>query len=153
MGYDVEVKDLPQRHVATIRLTATPDKMGETFGEVVPEVYRYLEKEGVAPSGPSFGIFHTYTDTEVGMEAGFPVDTPVKGEGRIMGGTLDAATFAVTWHEGPYSSIGEAHRALEAWIKENGREQAGPPWEVYWEGPGSGKSPSEFRTEVGYPIR
>jgi effector-binding domain-containing protein len=152
MGYDVEVKDLPARHVAMIRVTTTPDKMGQTFGEVIPELWAYLEKEGVQPSGPSFGVFHSYGE-EVGMEAGFPVETPVKGEGRVMGGRLDAATCAVTWHEGSYATIGEAHRALEGWIKDNGREQAGPPWEVYWEGPGSGKSPSEFRTEVGYPIR
>ena len=153
MGYEIEVKDLPSRQVAMIRVTTTPDKMGQTFGEVIPEVYAYLQKEGVEPSGPSFGIFHTYTDEEVGMEAGFPVDRPVAGEGRVMGGRLDASTCAVTWHQGSYASIGEAHRAVEAWIGANGREQAGPPWEVYWEGPGQAKDPSEYRTEVGYPIR
>lgn len=152
MGYDVEVKDLPSRHVATIRVTTTPDKMGETFGELLPEVLAYLEKEGVKPSGPSFGIFHTYGE-EVGMEAGYPVSTPVRGEGRVLGQELEAATIAVTWHHGSYKAIGEAHRAIEAWIGDNGRQQAGPPWEVYWDGPDTGKSPSEFRTEVGYPIR
>ncbi|MFN2590079.1 MAG: GyrI-like domain-containing protein [Actinomycetota bacterium] len=152
MGYDVEVKDLPTRHVATIRVTTKPNRLGTTFGGVLPEVFAYLQERGIEPVGPSFGIFHEYGD-EVDMEAGFPVLEQVPPSDRVTGRTLDAARFAVTWHDGSYASIGEAHRAIEEWIGANGRQITGPPWEVYWTGPADGVEPSEYRTEVGYPIR
>ena len=152
MPYDVEVKELSARHVATVRLTISPDRMAATFAEVLPEVMAHLQKQQAQASGPSFGIFYSYGE-EVDLEAGFPVSLPVRSEGRVTGRTLDPGMFAVTWHEGSYRAIGEAHRAIEQWMKDNGRETAGPPWEVYWEGPEPGRSPSEFRTEVGYPIR
>jgi len=152
MTYEIEVKDLPARSVASVRVSTAPNRMGATFMEVLPEVLAYLRKEGIEPVGPSFGIFHSFGD-QVDMEAGFPVSDSVSGEGRVVGRTLDSATFAVTWHHGSYRSIGEAHRAIEGWIGDNGRRVAGPPWEVYWTGPDSGKDTSEYVTEVGYPIR
>lgn len=151
--YDIEVKELSARHVATVRLTISPDRMAATFAEVLPEVIEHLQTQQVQASGPSFGIFYRYDDDEADLEAGFPTSLPVTSDGRVIGRSLDPGTFAVTWHEGSYRTIGDAHRAIEAWMKENGREAAGPPWEVYWEGPEPGRSPSEFRTEVGYPIR
>ncbi len=153
MAYEIEVKELPVRRVATIRVQITPDQMGATFMELLPEVHAFLQGRGVEPTGPGFGIFHSYESDSVDMEAGFPTPEPMTGEGRIVGRTLDAATFAVTWHNGSYQTIGEAHRAIEQWTKDKGRDVVGPPWEVYREGPESGKSASEYRTEVGYPIR
>ena len=38
MSYEIELKELPDRYVVTIRLTTTPDKLGEVFMEVLPEV-------------------------------------------------------------------------------------------------------------------
>ena len=153
MAYDIEVKELPARSVATVRVTTTPDKMGQAFGEVLPQVFEYLKSQGIEPSGSGFGIFYAYDADRADMDIGLPVDRDVEGNGRVVGQRLEAATFAVTWHEGSYQKIGEAHRAVEEWIKANDREAAGPPWEVYWTGPAQGGPPAGYRTEVGYPIR
>jgi effector-binding domain-containing protein len=153
VAYEIEVKDLPARLVATVRVTTQPDRMAQAFGEALPAVVRYLKSEGVEPAGPGFGIFHEYDSQRVVMDVGFPISRSVRGDGRVAPQELDAATFAVTWHHGSYRTIGEAHRAIEAWAGEHGREMAGPPWEVYWEGPESGGDVAAYRTEVGYPIR
>ncbi|HJP66482.1 MAG TPA: GyrI-like domain-containing protein [Actinomycetota bacterium] len=151
MTYDIEVKELPARYVASIRVTVAPDQMGPTFEELLPEVLAELQEQNAQASGPSFGIFFEFGE-QVDMEAGFPVMLPVESSGRVGFRTLEEGTFAVTWHHGPYSTIGEAHRAVTQWAEQNGRAILGPPWEVYWDGPASGKPAAEFRTEVGYPI-
>ena len=43
------------------------------------------------------------------------------------------------------SRLGEANRAIHAWCRANGRQTAGPSWEVYghWN-----PDPAQLRTEV-----
>ena len=152
MAYEIEIKDLEQRYVATIRTTTTPDRIGETFRELLPEVMAQLTEAGVQPPNPPFGIYHTYTKDEVDLEVGVPLPQPIPTEGRVVGRELPATKAAVTWHLGPYGAIGQAFRAVEAWLAEQGKEPTGPPWEVYWTGPGEEQDSARWRTEVGYPI-
>ena len=152
MGYEIEIKELPEQPVATIRVETTPGQMGAIFGELFPEVDGYVHGHGIDHVGPPFGIFHYYDEHRVDLEAGMPVSGPVEGEGRVQGRTLPAGRAAVTWHVGPYDTIGDAHRALEAWIADQGHTATGPPWEVYWTDPGEEPDSSKWRTEVGYPI-
>jgi effector-binding domain-containing protein len=153
MAYDVEVKDLEERLVATVRVKTTPDRIGETFREVMPEVSAQLAAAAVQPPNPMFAIYHSYSQDEVDMELGLPLPGPIPTEGRVVGHELPATLAAVTWHHGSYDTIGEAFRAVEAWIEQEGKERAGPPFEVYWTGPEDDPDPAAWRTEVGYPIR
>ena len=153
MAYEIERKELADRYVVTVRVTTTPDQMGATFQEVLPEIDAEILNAGSRPTGPPFALYHVYREHEVDMEAGFPVDEPVATSGRVIGRELEASPAAVTWHHGAYDTIGEAHRAVEAWLREQGKEASGPPWEVYWVGPMDGEELASWKTEVGYPYR
>jgi effector-binding domain-containing protein len=153
MPYEIELKELPDRYVVTARTTTTPDNIGEAFQELLPEVDAEILNAGVRPTGPPFAIYHVYQQDTVDMELGFPVDEPVPTTGRVIGRELEASPAAVTFHHGPYESLGQAYRAVEAWMRENGREASGPPWEVYWTGPMDGEGSANWKTEVGYPIK
>ena len=154
MAYEIELKDLPDRYVVTARTTTTPDKIGETFGELLPQVDAEILNAGVRPTGPAFAIYHVYREDRVDMELGFPVDEPIPTTDPVVGRELPATTAAVTFHHGPYTALGDAYKAVEAWMQENGREASGPAWEVYWVGPMDvGTESSKWNTEVGYPIK
>jgi hypothetical protein len=43
--------------------------------------------------------------------------------------------------------------ALERWMEANGHTPAGSPWESYLTDPAEHADPSEWRTEVFWPIR
>ena len=152
MAYEIEVKDLEQRYVATIRVKTTPDKIGQTFDEVSPELHAQLAEAGVQPPNPMFAMYHAYGEDEVDMEVGFPLPKPIPTTGRVVGRELPATRAAVTWHHGSYDTIGQAFRAVDAWIEKEGLERTGPPWEVYWTSPSEDPDPANWRTEVGYPI-
>jgi effector-binding domain-containing protein len=151
VDYEIEERDEEAQPVVTIRQETTPEGMGAAFRELLPTVHEYLERRGVQPSGPSFGIFHTYEPERVDVQAGFPVPEPVEGEGRIEAGELPAGRVAVAVHEGSYGTIGAAHEALDAYIHERGGHGASPR-EVYVKGPGDDPDPSHWRTEVIYPL-
>jgi len=153
MAHEIELKELPDRYVVTARTTTTPDKIGETFQELLPEVDAEILNAGSRPTGPAFAIYHVYRDDHVDMELGFPVDEPIATSGRVIGRELVASQAAVTFHHGPYESLPDAYRAVEAWLQENAREASGPPWEVYWVGPMDGQPAENWNTEVGYPIK
>jgi effector-binding domain-containing protein len=152
MAYEIELKELPDRYVVTIRTESAPDQLRATFDEVLPEVDAQILEAGERPSGPAFAIYHDFREDHVDLEAGFPVGEPIPTEGRVLGRELVATPAAVTFHHGPYDGISEAYTAVQAWIEANGRTPNGPPWEVYWVGPGDDPDSSTWNTEVGFPI-
>jgi len=153
VSYEIELKELPDQYVATIRTTTTPDQIGETFRELLPEVDAEILNAGALPAGPSFALFHEYHEDQVDMEAGFRIEEPIPTSGRVIGRELLAHSAAVTFHHGPYEGIQAAHRAVEDWLRDQGKELAGAPWEVYWVGPGDDPDSSKWNTEVGYPFQ
>jgi effector-binding domain-containing protein len=152
MDYDIEVRDLPAQPAVAIRETATAKGLGPAMRELYPVVWAFLEKRGVEPAGPSFGVYHTFSEEEVDFEAGFPVSEPVEGEGRVRATELPATRAAVTVHVGPYTTIGQAHDALDRWIHEQGKDHTPAVREIYLTGPADTEDSSAWRTEVVYPL-
>jgi effector-binding domain-containing protein len=152
MDIDIEVKEVPLQRVVTIRDRSTAKGLGPGLRSLYPVILTYLEKQGIRPSGPSFALFHTYSEDDVDFEAGFPVTEPVEGEGRIEAGELPGGSAAVALHQGSYETIGTVHEALDRFVHDRGAAHAGPPREVYWTGPGDDEDPAAWRTEVIYPL-
>ena len=152
MAYEMEVRTLQSQPVASIRVTTTPAEIGSTLGQLLPEIWRHLEKLGVHPAGPPFARYHAHDAGQVDLEAGLPVPGPIAGDERIAAGELPAGEVVTTWHVGPYDTLSRAYEAVEAWIKERGREPAGAPWEVYWTDPGEVPDPNEWKTELLWPV-
>jgi effector-binding domain-containing protein len=152
MDYEIDVKDLPAQPAVAIRETATAKGLGPTMRQLYPVVWAFLEKRGIEPTGPSFGLYHTFSEEEVDFEAGFPVSEPVEGEGRVQATELPATRAAVTVHVGPYTTIGQAHDALHEWMHGQGHDHGPAVREIYLLGPGDTEDSSAWRTEVVYPL-
>ncbi len=58
-----------------------------------------------------------------------------------------AGIVATTTYIGPYDRMKPAHDAIHSWARENGRQLAGPSWEVYghWS-----DDPAQLRTDICY---
>jgi effector-binding domain-containing protein len=57
-----------------------------------------------------------------------------------------------TLHRGPYDTLHEAYAAIEEWMKGEDLTPAGPPWEVYITDPTAVQDPTEWETEVYWPV-
>jgi effector-binding domain-containing protein len=145
--------------VLSIRSTVAVAELAQAQGERLNELWRSMQARGAAPLGPPFVRYHTFGETETDVELGFPVNAGVANAGRIPAGQLPGGAAIVTWHLGSHDSLGAAYRRLEGWLEVNGREAAGPAWEVYWwidpnlePDPSSWPAPTEWRTELVQPV-
>src|SRR5690348_8934783 len=102
------------------RTETTPDQIGPTYGELIAEVSASLARRSIPTAGPSFGRYFDYSKDHVDMAVGFPVSGPVEGDGQVVAGELPGGRVAIAAHVGPYTQLGGAYRAIEAWIAEHG---------------------------------
>ena len=117
--------------------------LGGAFGEVMTAV----EQQGRRVVGMPFSRYHPTGDDEFDIEAGFPVDAPVTGQGRVEASTLPGGPVALVVHHGSYDTLGAAYDAAIADIEKSGERVSGDPWECYLDGP----EVPEPRTEVFVP--
>lgn len=93
---------------------------------------------GVPIVGAPFIRYHDLIDDETDgdIEVCLPVPSVEVDLGDQVGVRTLAATPTVrTVHRGPYDQVGQAYHALNAWMHEHGRGQAGPPRETYLNDP------------------
>jgi effector-binding domain-containing protein len=155
MGYEFEMKEVDPQPIAAIRATTTPAELGGQFATWLPAVRGYLEKRGLQATGPAVARYHDFREDFVDVEAGYPIADPggsLEAEEGISAGELPGGTVATTWHAGPYDSISAGFDALHDWIHQQGKDEGGGPWEVYWIGPREESDSSKCQTEIRWPI-
>ena len=152
-AYTVEVKKVTEQHVVSIRTQCHVAELGAILSEILPEVWRYIRKNGIAPSGPPFTRYHGFENDRVDIEGGLPVPKELPSEGRINAGLLPGGEVASTVHLGPYDKLPDAHDALHVWLEKNRKDSAGPQWEMYLTDPGLEPDPSKWKTELMWPIK
>jgi effector-binding domain-containing protein len=148
MEYEIQVKQLQRQDTAVIHATCGSADIGEVLSGIFSEVMAHIAASGVQPAGGAFGRYEP-APPGFRIEAGFTVTTPVVGGGRVEPGELPGGEAATCLHVGPYDTVSAAYEAVESWMRENGREAGGPPWEVYLTGP----EVQPPQTEVVFPLR
>lgn len=155
MPYEVQVKEIPAQHAAIVRRHASSATIGQEIMQGFGLLGEAIGRAGVPMSGPPFLVMHDVIDeeTEGEFELGFPLAVPFEGGGEVQGVELPATTVAWTLHHGPYDEVGPAYHTLTGWIQEHGHEITGPPREVYLTDPSETPDPTDYLTEVQFPIQ
>jgi AraC family transcriptional regulator len=148
----IEVSEIEPQDTLSVTVHATPSTVGASFQQAMGVLSQYVQSLGVAAGAPGpFARYHTWGD-DVEMEVGAVVQDDAPGNETVKRGTLPGGKVARTIHQGPYSGLQQAYSALESWMKDNGVQPAGPPWEVYLTDPQETPDPADYRTEVIWPI-
>ena len=90
-----------------------------------------------------------YLDDTPHVEVGVELSRTIPVTGRVVTSVLPAGRAAMTVHRGPYSGLGDAHRAVLDWCQAHGHQPTGVRWERY--GPHD-DDPAEVWTEVYYQL-
>ncbi len=148
MDHHVEHVELDEQPTAVVHALVPKEGIAEFLGGAFGEVMGVIGAQGLRPDGMPFGC---YVPTPDGfqVEAGFPTSARVEPAGRVVPSVLPKGHAVVVQHKGPYSGVGAAYEAAEAWLADNGWEGTGPPWEAYLDGP----EVAEPRTNVYHPCR
>lgn len=157
MAYDIETRTVDPVPVLYQARKVDRDELGSVLAEVLPAVFGHVLESGLSPAGHPFVRHVAMSPAYLSIEAGIPLQEAApeapSAESGILRGELPGGAMAVTVHKGPYEGLGDAYAALERWISDSGAEPTGAPWELYLTDPGEAPDPSQWLTEVKWPIR
>lgn len=123
----------------------------QNFDEVFGKLFAGLGKARLRPAGPCLSIYHDEefnrecTDIEVGV-----IISAESGENVRK---LDPGLCCFATHIGPYDDFTPCYTALAEWIEREGYTISGPPIELYIKGCEDNVQPTEYVTEIYFPIK
>ena len=109
------------------------------------------------PDDPCYcsAVFHDqeFKESDVDVE----VQKTVKGQypdtDHVQFKPLPEVTVASATCRGSYEQMNDIMAAVANWVRDNGYEFDGPAFNIYHVSPYETQDPSEFVTEVCYPVR
>ena len=115
---------------------------------------------GVLPSGPAGACYPPTIDDDgpQSITAYLPVtdEVPLPDRSRVAGVELSglaSVECAVLVHTGSYGTIGDTYRALGAWVARHAHPHPTEPVrEQYLVSPAESDDPTQYRTEICWPV-
>ena len=148
-SHQVVVKDVPAVLFVGCRGHGSWNDIGPLFGQAARRAGRRID-------GPAMSLCYDeeYREDDAHYEAGFPVSSPVSGDGFTCR-ELSGGPCVTLVHRGPYPTLDISYRRLMAWLNDNDREWTGPSRELYLRGPGMilRGDPAKYVTEIQLPLR
>lgn len=154
MKYDVTVKTIPERRVASVRqIIPSYDREGDLWHILCRETAHMRLQDGDAPLCAA--VYHDgeFKEGEVDVEIQKTVKGSYPDTEHVKFKTVPAVQVASATFRGGYDQIGEVNAAVAAWVRDNGYEFDGLCFDIHHVGPHETRNPDEFVTEVCYPVR
>jgi effector-binding domain-containing protein len=155
MEYEVELTKIPEQIVACYGGRGPMRDLRERESRLTAA----LAGAGVTPEGPLMARFfdqdYDPADTNYEVCLARPADEGDALPDRIADvrtAIIPAHHALLVRHQGPYSTLGDAHEALKRELDAVGYTLAGPVTEIFVVGPQEGREPADYLTELRYPI-
>jgi effector-binding domain-containing protein len=118
------------------------------------ELHASLASQAVTSSGPAGGIYSNDLFAEHRGEATvfLPCELTFRATGRIDPLVIPAVELATTTHAGPHGDIDRSYGALATYVAHHALSIDGPIREYYLVDCHTTTDPSQWRTQIGWPI-
>jgi len=148
----IERRDLPAQPVLIVRRRIARADLQSTLADCFGRVFGHCHKAGLPMEGRPFTRYFSTGPGLWTIEAGKPMAAAAPGEGEIEAGTLPPGPAVVAVHSGSYDQLGDTYVAMEKWMEAQGLRPGEAPWESYITDPAEHPDPSEWRTEIYWPV-
>lgn len=154
MKYDVVLKTIPERYVASVRkVIPAYDKEGELWGIMMSET----AAQSMKIADPCYGlaVFHDegFKESDVDVEVQMSVEGKYNDTNSVKFKTVAPVEIASATYKGSYEQLTDVHRAVANWVRDNGYEFTAPMFCIYHVSPAQTNNPDELVTEVCYPVK
>ena len=154
MQYDVTIKTIPERQVASVRqIISSYDREGDLWSVYCQETARMNIQDG----DPALctAIFHDgeFKEQDVDVEIQKSVVGSYADTEHVKFKTVPAVQVASATFRGSYDQFGAVNEAVAAWVEDNGWTFDGTFFDIYHVSPHDTRDPDEFVTEVCYPVK
>ena len=128
MSHTVSVEQAASVPLAVVRRRAAQRELSRVIPAACGEVWSVLKAHHVTGAGRHVAL---YLDDVFNLEIGVEITETFTGAGDVVRSATPVGPVATVAHIGPYAGLGQAHDAIHAWCKAQGRALAGPSWEIY----------------------
>lgn len=153
MKYNVVIKELPSRYVASLR-GIVPGNQQE--GLLWDKLSKQIETQNVEYASPCFPvtIYHdeSYKEKDVDVEIQIPVSGKYIDTEDVRFITTEPMNVASVIINGNYEQLPEANEAVAKYISDNEFTMSRPMFNIYHVNPGIETNPENWVTEICYPV-
>lgn len=154
MNYNVVLKEIPQRYVASVRKIIPAYEQEGILWDILMKETKNMRLQ---QADPCYGlaVFHDkgFKESDVDVEIQTSVKGTYKDTEYVQFKTVPSIQIASTTYQGSYERLTEVNIAVAQWLKDNEYEIDGPNFCIYHVSPAQTKNPEELVTEVCYPIK
>ncbi len=154
MSYNVIVKTMPERYVASVRkVIPAYNYEGMLWGIMMTETASLGMQ--IAENCNSLAIFHDdgYKESDVDVEVQMTVKGIYKNTENVVFKTEPAVEIASATYRGSYDQLTVVNHAVADWVQDNGYEFDGMMFCIYHVSPNQTQNPDEYVTEVCYAVK
>lgn len=154
MTYNVTVKTLPERYVASLRkVIPSYDQEGMLWNMMMSETAGLNMQ--IAENCYGLAVFHDegYKEADVDVEIQMAVKGTYPDTENVVFKNVKPIEFASAILKGNYENLTAVHRTVAAWVNDNGYEFNGAMFCIYHVSPAQTQNPDELVTEVCYPVK
>lgn len=154
MKYDVTLKQLPQRNVASLRKIIPSYAHEGMLWQMMMEETAPLHMQDGEPCY-TIAVFYDaeYKEQDVDVEIQKCVKGKYPDTEHVVFKTVPPIQMASATYQGSYDKISEVNAAVANWIHDNGYVFDGLSFCIYHVSPHETQNEDEFVTEVCYPVR
>lgn len=142
------------RYFLTSRHQVAITELEKVYGEALPALLEAMQKAGIEPISMPTGLYYNW-DEEKGttdVAAAFQVAEPKELAGYELV-TIAGGEEMIINHYGGYSSLGDAHMAMDAAMAKHGKQARMPVMETYVTDPGQEPDSTKWLTQIIYPVQ
>lgn len=154
MSYNVTLKTLPERYVASVRQIIPSYDQESILWNILMEETASLELQP-ANNCYSLAVFHDkdYKENDVDVEIQATVKGNYNNTEHVEFKTVSPVTIASATYKGSYEQVTAVNHAVAEWVNDNGYEFNGAMFCIYHVSPAQTQNFDELVTEVCYPVK
>jgi effector-binding domain-containing protein len=138
-----------------IRDSAGPADYERVMGSGFGELASFVKANKITCTGYPFAIYikwDSVTQFSV-FDLGMTISGTAEGKGRVRVESIPAQKVVQAYYYGPYDKTYDAYMALDSYVKAEGLEEAGGPWEIYVTDPMTEKDTAKWETRIAFPVK
>lgn len=154
MEYNVSLKTMPERYVASVRQIIPSYADEHLLWETMLRETTPLKMQP-AENCCSVAVFHDkgYKENDVDVEIQAMVKGRYENTAHVVFKTVAPIEIASATYKGSYEQLTAVNHAVANWVNDNGYDFNGPMFCIYHVSPAQTQNPDELVTEVCYPVK